>query len=111
MPNNALSGAVSPCLHYIVHLDSALCPIPSTMQGVTKIHKVPSCAHKIATVPNYQVALTKECRPANHLRYFYLVDRNNNIVPNSMVAMKRKPLRGCNGTKHYLEFVVQKTVS
>jgi len=106
------SGAVSPCLTYTVHLDSALCPIPSTMQGVTKIHKVASCQHKIATVPNYQVAVTKECRPKSHLRYFYLINsRTKKIVPNSMFSMTHKPKNMCTGVNSILEFIVQKTVS
>lgn len=109
---NITSGAKNPCLQYIVHLNSDLTPIPSTMQGVQSIHKLPSCKHKIARVLPYQVPVTKECRPKTHLRYFYLINkRTNAIVPNSMVALSHKPKNMCTGVNSYLEFIVQKTVS
>lgn len=98
--------AVKPCLFYKVQLAQTGEPLVGTMQGYPNAKISDPCAQ--ALVPNYQVPVTEECRPASGLRYFYKVDRNGKIVPNSMWSATKKPKSMCSGQHSVLEFIVTK---
>jgi len=98
-------SSTKPCLFYKVKLAADKTPILGTMQGYPNNKISDPCAE--ARVVPYQVAVTKECRPASGLRYFYKQDkRTGNILPNSMFAGTAKPTSMCSGQFNILEFIV-----
>lgn len=99
---------LNPCNRFFVHLAEDNTPIAGTMFSTTHSNGQATCKREIAAVPNYQVAITKECRPATKLRYFYRINSQTNaIVPNSLFSMTHKPTSMCSGMNKILEFIVQ----
>jgi len=104
----ATTSSVSSCLQYFVHISATGEPIPGTMFAVQKGHNQSSCKRRIAPLPPYQVAITKECRPKSGLRYFYRASKlTGKVLPNSLFAGTHKPANMCSLTDVILEFIIQ----
>lgn len=106
-PNNT-PYLVNPCTFYFVQLSSDGSPIPSTMfskhtnnlsDGQTSCTEARVTPYQTQPKAGYQPCLFK-----SGLRYFYQINRNQQIVPNSMIAVKNRPMNLCSGTHTWLEF-------
>ncbi len=98
---------INPCLRYFVHINDSGIPAVDTMFATTDSNGQATCKRKIAPVPPFQVALTKECRPLTGLRYFYKQSKlTGRILPNSMFSAQSKPVNMCIGQFNILEFII-----
>lgn len=109
-----LSGALSNCLFYFVHLNSAGKPIPGTMfaqESNAKINPDNKCT--IARLTPYQMGIPPgrvKCTDNNtHMRYWYMINsQTQKIVPNSFFETIGQPKSRCSGKNTILEFIVTK---
>jgi hypothetical protein len=104
-----MATATKNCIFYFVQLSETGEPIPETMvsRPTNRIPRDLQCVW--ARVPKTQMTRTGQCFPASGFRYYYKVDRNGNILSNSMYQTQSKPSTWCDGTYNILEFVVYKT--
>lgn len=94
------------CRFFFVHLSETGEPITDTMFSKTnnKLDDGFECVE--ARVPTTQMTREGQCFPESGFRYYYKVDRNGNILPNSMFKLQGKPKTWCTGTYNILEFVL-----
>lgn len=92
------------CLFYIVNLNEHGEPILGTMQG----HPTPTLKNGCnqALLPSTQMSFTGQVLPPSGLHYYYKVDANCNIVPNSMFSKARVPENWSSGSNRILEYVL-----
>lgn len=98
-------------IYYFVHLDSDEFPIPGTMYGksTNKIDKGYKCREArltgtVMTAPSGYV----QCFPSNGFRYWYQLDGNANIVPNSLIAVKGIPTSTGGRPCQFIEYKIFK---
>lgn len=99
-------------LYYFVHLDAAGHPIPSTMFGKSNAASN-TCTTKIAPLtgkPMTPPAGYQQCIGKSHKRWWYQIDRNGNILPNSMIMVEGVPTHTGTGTCHYIEYQIFKPI-
>jgi hypothetical protein len=97
------------CLYYFVHLDADENPIPGTMYGKNnnKIDTGYKCRQarltgEVMTVPEGSV----QC--IGPLRYWYQLDQQGDIRPNSMIAVQGVPKGQAGRSCQYVEYKVIK---
>lgn len=102
-----IPSQISPCQVYRVKLNpDTRTPIVDTMQATSSTWKIKDpCLEAI--VPTTQMTHVGSCLPPTKLRYWYRVSKiTGNILPNSMVAMPKRPTNQCAGQEEILEFVI-----
>jgi hypothetical protein len=92
------------CNFYKVKLDQHGAPILGTMMMFETPQIINGCNE--ALVPATQMSYTGQLFPPSGLRYYYKVDSNCNIVPNSMFSKKTPEKNWSSGPNKILEFVI-----
>jgi hypothetical protein len=98
------------CLYYFVHLDANENPIPGTMYSKSNNNKIDT-GYKCR-----QARLTGQVMTASEgyvqcigpLRYWYQLDQQGNIRPNSMIAVQGVPKGQAGRSCQYVEYKVFK---
>jgi hypothetical protein len=94
------------CGYFKVAIDGTGSPILGTMQQYEGPSIANTCAQAI--VPNFQADKSKQLFPPSGDRFYYKMDRFNNILPNSMFSLHTsKGFPRCDDAGYsIIEFVI-----
>lgn len=98
------------CVYYFVHLDANGNPIPGTMYGKPNNNTIDGgykCAEARVTGTVMQPG-PGQVQCMGPFRYWYQINRQGNILPNSMIAVNGVPGGQAGRSCNYIEFKVFK---